>query len=62
MSCTRTVSQGEEVEGGCKFKQGKVPGGYSHGPGPGPKRPRTSDGGPALKTTRSQKAAAGRPP
>lgn len=39
-----------------------MPGGYSHGPGPGPERPQTSDEGPALKTTRSHKAAAGGPP
>lgn len=51
MRCTRTASKGEEVEGGCWFTQGKMPGKYSQRPGPG--HPQTSDSRPALKTTRS---------
>jgi len=51
--CTRTVSQGEEVEGECWFMQGKLPAKYSQGPG----RLKISDGRPALKSTRSPNRA-----
>lgn len=37
--------------------QGKLPGEYSQGQGLGPKQPQTSDGRPALKTTRSHNRA-----
>lgn len=47
----QSVSQGEEVEGEYWCNLGKLPRKYSQGPEPG--RPRTSDGRPAMRTTRS---------